>query len=105
MPGPMVLEITAERMCVITLKPFIETTTHPVHLLFAPDTEAIEDTPEQDILPIHKGKINLFDVFAEEFGLSLNPFPKSVSDYGDYVDPTDQGQPNNPFAVLQKLKK
>ncbi|MBQ7413744.1 MAG: DUF177 domain-containing protein [Alphaproteobacteria bacterium] len=98
------MTITAERVCVVTLKPFTETSEHEIHLLFVPDTEKFEDTPDQDILPIHKGKINLFDVFAEEFGLNLNPFPKSISDYGDYTDPTDLKNTNNPFAVLKKLK-
>ena len=97
------MEVEAERECVITLNPFIEKTSIPIYLSFSENPGADDSDPETDILPIRKGKIDLFDVFAEEFGLTLNPFPKSVQDYLDYRDPGDKPD-ENPFAILKKLK-
>jgi len=98
------MHVKAERTCVITLKPFWEITDVPIHLSFSDNPKDIDDNPEEDILLIQKGKIDLFDVFAEEFGLNLNPFPKSVDSYLDYYD-TPVQESDNPFAVLKKLKK
>ncbi len=97
------MRLSLERECVITLKPFTEETTTPVHLLFS-ENQKDTDNPEEDILPIHKGKIDLFEVFAEEFGLALNPFPKSVDTYLDYHD-IEEDTKENPFSVLKKFKK
>ena len=96
------MRVSAQRECAITLKPFTEETITPVHLLFSENPKDT-DNPEEDILPIFKGKIDLFDVFAEEFGLALNPFPKSVDTYLDYHDTEDEKE--NPFSVLKKFKK
>ena len=96
------MHVVAERTCVATLKPFIEDRTIPVHLLFS-ESPKDTDNPEEDILPIKHGKIDLLDVFAEEFGLTLNPFPKSTTGYTDYIDPNGQDS-ESPFAVLKKLK-
>ncbi len=97
------MHLSLERECVITLKSFTEETTTPVHLLFSENPKDT-DNPEEDILPIHKGKIDLFEIFAEEFGLALNPFPKSVNTYLDYHD-TEEDTKENPFSVLKKFKK
>jgi len=97
------MKTVAERECVITLQPFLEKASIQIHLLFSERPESDDSNPETDILPIHKGKIDLLDVFSEEFGLTLNPFPKSVQDYLDYHDPDDKPA-ENPFAVLKKLK-
>ena len=96
------LSALAERECVVTLKPFMEKTEAEIHLLFSEKAEENND-PEVDILPITKGKINLFDVFAEELGLSLNPFPKSTDGYLDYYDKAVD-KPESPFAVLKNRK-
>ena len=97
-------EMTAslDRECVVTLKPFTEKMNTPINLLFSEDPKD-SDNPEEDVLPIHKGKIDLFEVFSEEFGLNLNPFPKSVDTYLDYHDAPEEKA--NPFAVLKSLKK
>ena len=98
------MTISCERECVSTLTPFTEETTTDVHLLFSENQKDI-DNPDEDIIPIQKGKINLFDVFSEEFGLNLNPFPKSVDTYLDYHDEDISEEKENPFAVLKNLKK
>lgn len=99
------IRAAADRICGITLHPFTEQIQAPVHLLFAENPPADDDNPDEVILPIHRGKIDLFETFADEFGLNLNPFPKSVDTYLDYHDPDDTPVRENPFAVLQKLKK
>ena len=94
----------ANRVCSVTLNPFVEKTDIPVQIAFS-ENESDDNTPlDIDVFPIVKGKIDLFDTFSEVFGLSLNPFPKSVSKYFDYHDPTDT-EKANPFAALAKLKK
>ena len=94
-----------ERICVVTLNPFTTSMKKTVHVLFSDSDQDAEDNPDIDILPIQKGKIDLWHLLAEEFGLSLDPFPKSTDGWLDYRDPTDT-EPTNPFAVLKKhLKK
>jgi len=94
----------ADRVCSVTLNSFAEKTDVPVHIAFS-EIETDTDNPEDvDIFPITKGKIDLFDTFSEVFGLNLNPFPKSVSQYLDYTDPGDSERVS-PFAVLKKIKK
>lgn len=102
-----VIYAEAERICVATMKPFVEKTETPIHLLFSEKIdEQISDDPEDEtILPIIRGKIDLTETIAEEFGLTLNPFPKSISGYCDYHDPEDNDAKESPFAVLKKLKK
>ena len=99
------LTADVDRDCVVTLDRFTEHIDRPVHLLFSQNDKDIADDPETDILPIDRGKIDLMAVMAEEFGLALSPFPKSVDTFLDYRDPSD-GTPDNPFAVLQdRFKK
>lgn len=94
----------ADRICSVTLNSFVEKMDIPVRIAFS-ETEMGTDNPEDvDVFPITKGKIDLFDTFSEVFGLSLNPFPKSVSQYLDYKDPNDS-EWVSPFAVLKKIKK
>ena len=97
------LETVAERECVVTLHLFSEKVSTPLHLLFS--DQSIEDNadPKIDIIPIYKGRIDLLNVFSEEFGLTLNPFPRSVDEYLDYHDPDDRPD-ENPFDVLKNLK-
>ena len=94
----------ADRDCVVTLKRFTEHIDRSDHLIFAEDDQDVADDPETDILPIEKGKIDLAAVMAEEFGLALSPFPKSVDTFLDYRDPSDTA-PDNPFAVLKNRFK
>jgi hypothetical protein len=47
----------------------------------------------------------LFTTFQKEFGLNLNPFPKSVNTYLDYHDEDIAEEKENPFSVLKTLKK
>ena len=98
------MRLSAERICGITLKPFTEKETHELDLIFSQNPDDDKDDLTADIFPIQKGKIDLLATFAELLGLNLNPFPKSVSTYLDYRDPTDT-EKENPFSVLKKLKK
>lgn len=101
-----VMTASAKRTCVSTLNLFTESTKTPVHLLFSESGKEESDNPDDaDILPIQKGKINLFEVFSEEYGLSLNPFPKSIDTYCDYREESENTPKNNPFSILKNLKK
>jgi len=98
------MKVAADRICGVTLKPFLEKAEHDLDLIFTEKPDELPDDLMADIFPIKKGKIDLVETFSELVGLNLNPFPKSVSDYMDYRDPADIGT-ENPFAVLKKLKK
>ena len=99
------LTADVDRDCVVTLKRFTEHIDRPVHLLFAESDQEVTDDPEVDILSIDRGKIDLMAVMAEEFGLALSPFPKSVDTFLDYRDPSDTTD-SNPFSVLKdRFKK
>ncbi len=101
------MQALMERVCVSTLEKFQEKMDINIHLLFSETATENENwnIDEEIILPVKQGKINLFDVFAEEFGVSLNPFPKSTDSYLDYRDPSDNNEKENPFSVLKKLKE
>ena len=100
------MQALMERICVSTLEKFQEKMDIDIHLLFSETTQENEDwnIDEEIILPIKQGKINLFDVFAEEFGVNLNPFPKSTDTYLNYRDQNDTDEKENPFYILKKLK-
>ena len=96
-----------ERICVSTMEKFQEEMNSDIHLFFSETVQENEswNIDEEIILPIKQGKINLFEVFSEEFGVNLNPFPKSTDSYLDYRDPSDNNEKENPFSVLKKLKE
>ena len=96
--------IEAQRICGTTLEPFTDKQTWSLSLLFSEENLEDRDDIDEDVFQIQKGKINLFDVFSEVLGLNLNPFPKSVDTFLDYQDPTDEIK-DNPFSILEKLKK
>ena len=56
--------VSCERECIVTLKPFTEETTADIHLLFS-ENQKDTDNPDEDILPVQKGKIDLFDVLRK----------------------------------------
>ena len=94
----------ADRICGVTLEKFPEKTETPIRLLFTESDLGDNEPMDADVFPVTKGKIDLFEAFAEVLGLSLNPFPKKTSGYLDYTDPNDCGR-ETPFAALEKLKK
>ena len=101
------MQALMDRICVSTLEKFQEKMETDIHLFFSETATGNEDwnIDEEIVLPIKQGKINLFDVFSEEFGVNLNPFPKSTNSYLDYRDPNDTDEKENPFSVLKKLKE
>ena len=99
-----IMNLSAERICGITLKTFTEKAEYPLDLIFSQNPDEDKDDITADIFPIKKGKIDLLATFSELLGLNLNPFPKSVDTYLDYQDPSDK-EKENPFSVLKKLKK
>ncbi len=75
------------------------------------NVEIIEfDTDTDDPAePIVDGTFDVGIMLTEHFGLELDPFPRSPSaDFGrikkEAGDKLDDGESDNPFAVLKKLK-
>jgi uncharacterized metal-binding protein YceD (DUF177 family) len=62
-----------------------------------------EDVPEK----LEKDEIDIGELVAQLLALELNPYPCAAGEkLSDYFAPSEEKEPkNNPFAVLEKLKK
>ena len=93
-----------KRICVVSLDPFKEDLDTDFEALFAEDVPLIKDgAMEEDIEPIDRGRLDVFDIVAEQVGLNMNPFPRKPGVSGDYVEKGDSG--NHPFANLKNMIK
>jgi len=93
-----------ERICVVSLESFKEPLDFDFEALFAEDVPLIkEGEMEDDIEPVDRGRLDIFDIVAEQVGLNMNPFPRKPNVSGDYVEKGDSG--NHPFANLKNLIK
>ena len=93
-----------ERVCVVSLDPFKEVLDTDFEALFSEDVPMIKDGEmEDDIEPIDRGRLDIFDIVAEQVGLNMNPFPRKPNVSGDYTEKADSG--NHPFANLKNLIK
>lgn len=106
-------KISAEtdRECVITGKIFEQPLSADFTLLFS-TTPAPQQPLETDIdmeeepaeyLP--RGQIYFKDIVTEQFGLNLDPFPKSTNEFFEYRENDTVTEKENPFAVLKRLTK
>ncbi len=97
--------------CVVTMENFKNHMAADFTLYFTnkPDEMRFEDLSldfeEKDIELLKSGFLNYFDVIAEQFGLNLDPFPKKVKRYGDYIEDVTEADKPHPFAELKKLLK
>lgn len=95
---------TMERMCVVSLDLFEDKIDEDFEALFCENATLIkEGEMEDDIEPIDRGRLDIFDIVAEQVGLLLNPFPKKPNVSGDYVE--DEENQQKPFANLKNLLK
>ncbi len=93
-----------ERICVVSLDPCEEMLDTDFEALFAENIPVIkEGEMEDDIVPIERGRLDIFDIVAEQVGLNMNPFPRKPDVSGDYMEKGDSG--NRPFANLKNLIK
>lgn len=87
---------------VISLEEFKEKLNENFEVLFS------EEPPTQSdeiIDPIERGRIDLKEVLFEQFGLSLNPFPRKKDEQGEFVYQDLENQKENPFHALNTLMK
>lgn len=93
-----------ERVCVVTLESFDEVLDTDFEALFAENVPLIkEGEMKDDIEPIERGRLDIFEIVAEQVGLNMNPFPHKEGVNGDYIEQGDST--NRPFANLKKLIK
>lgn len=110
--GPLVrvdgvLRARLERQCVASLEPMEEVVEEPFSVTFTeeiPDVlpndevEADLDAPE----PLHRGVLDLADVFLEQLVLAISPHPRKTDAEG-LVDPR-AGEKISPFDILERLR-
>ena len=98
------IKATLERVCVVSLDHFNEKMDTDFEALFAENIPVIkEGEMEDDIEPIDRGRLDIFDIVSEQVGLNMNPFPRKAGVSGDYLEKADEG--NHPFANLKNLIK
>ena len=98
------IQADLERICVVSLEPCEEHLDIDFESLFAENIPLISDGEmKDDIEPIERGRLDLFDIVAEQVGLNMNPFPRKLGVNGDYLEQGDSA--NHPFANLKNLIK
>lgn len=109
-----IVEARLELKSVITLENFYRNMKVPFELIF--DTNAnYQDIRNlaadiNDDIPdiIENGTINLADICLEQIALNLEDYPRAEGEefnYSDYDNTPPETAKENPFAVLEKLKK
>ena len=98
--------------CVISLEPVENSVDDTVEILFEPpaDGEAarevvVEGADEAEPLP--EDPIDVGEIIAEEFALSLDPYPRrpDVGQAGESAEEIDESPIRGPFQELARLKR
>ena len=98
------IQARLERICVVTLVPFIEQLDTDFEALFAENVPLIKNGEmKDDIEPIDRGRLDIFDIVAEQVGLHMDPFPRREGAAGNYIEQGDISY--RPFANLKNLIK
>jgi len=98
------LNAVLERVCVVSLDVFEEVLDIDFEALFAENVPALkEGEMKDDIEPIERGRLDIYDIVAEQVGLNMNPFPHKPDVSGDYIE--THTETNRPFANLKNLIK
>jgi len=98
------LNAKLERICVASLEHFDETLDTDFEALFSENAPLIKDGEmKDDVEPIDRGRLDIFEIVAEQVGLNMNPFPRCPEASGDYIE--DGGNTHHPFANLKNLIK
>ncbi len=93
-----------ERICVVSLEPCEEVLDTDFEAQFSENVPLLkEGEMEDDIEPVERGRLDIFDIIAEQIGLNMNPFPHKDGTSGDYVE--QEKVENCPFANLKNLIK
>lgn len=98
------IKATLARVCVVSLETFDEELDTDFEALFAENIPFIkEGEMKDDIEPIDRGRLDIFEIVAEQVGLNMNPFPRKPDASGDYIEQGESA--NRPFANLKNLIK
>jgi len=108
-----VLKANIVQTCVVTSEEFEENINYPFVLLFSEDENIvltkenkIDFSPDDECIELIKnGRIYFSEIVREQFGLSLNPFPKKTEEPFAYYEEKVEDVKENPFAVLKHLTK
>ena len=97
------IRATLTRVCVVSLELFEEKLDTDFEALFSENATLIkEGEMEDDIEPIDRGRLDIFEIVAEQVGLNMDPFPHKTEGLGDYIEDKSE---NRPFANLKNLIK
>ena len=106
-PGDTIL-LTAEweaeftQECVVSLEPVSGTAAERFELRYGPpETEGEDDADAPAFEPLEGDAIDIGEAVAQEFSLSLPPFPHLPD---AVLDIDEEAQSEGPFAVLERLK-
>lgn len=105
------VDAKVQRICVVTLEPFVETVSEPIDVRFAPAAEVaaveeggeIELGPDDPPDPFVGGVIDVGAVVSEFLTLGLDPYPRKPG--ATFEQPSDPDGDGSPFAELRKLKR
>lgn len=105
------VDAKVQRMCGVTLEPFVETVSEPIDVRFAPASEVvaveeggeIELGPDDPPDPFVGGVIDVGAVVSEFLTLGLDPYPRKPG--ATFEQPEDPDGDRSPFAELRKLKR
>ena len=108
-----VLKADVVRTCVVTSDEFEEKINYPFVLLFSEDEDVVlmqenkvDFSPDDESIELIKnGRIYFAEIVREQFGLSLDPFPKKTNAPFVYYEEKVEDVKENPFAVLKHLTK
>ena len=93
-----------ERVCVVSLDLFDELLDTDFEALFAESVPLLkEGEMKDDIEPIDRGRLDIFEIVTEQGGLNMDPCPLKPDVVGDYIE--KENLENRPFANLKKLIK
>jgi uncharacterized metal-binding protein YceD (DUF177 family) len=117
------LEADVVQACVVSLEPVPARLRQPIERRYrrsaAPPagperfqpTGAIDLDDGEDIEPVSGREIDLGEAFAEELGLSLDPYPRALGAAAIEATPLapyvrlGRAEPSRPFAALQQLRQ
>ena len=118
------LEADVVQECVVSLEPAPARLRQPIERRyrlhgaraaapqrFEPHGTVVLDDDEIEVEPVLGREIDVGEVFAEELGLALEPYPRApgaaldAGDFAPHVSVGSEDRPSEAFAVLQRLQE
>lgn len=106
------LTAEATQQCVVTLEPLPISINTSLRIICLDESAAPSESStidlvhdDDDIDYIQNGQIDLGELIAQHFGITLDPYPRKPGLDPISEEPADDGdKPENPFAKLASLK-